>query len=64
MDFHLVVDLVQINLVCKVAYVQMFTVFLNIYIEEKKEEAPKPAGGFSFGGFGANKPGKINFPVN
>ena len=27
-------------------------------LEEKKEEAPKPAGGFSFGGgFGANKPG-------
>lgn len=28
-------------------------------LEEKKEEAPKPAGGFSFGGFSANKPGKL-----
>ena len=28
-------------------------------LEEKKEEPPKPAGGFSFGGFGANKPGKL-----
>ena len=36
------------------------SVNFNIYIsiEEKKEEVPKPAGGFSFGGgFGANKPG-------
>ena len=32
---------------------------LNVIIEEKKEEPSKPAGGFSFGGLGANNPGKI-----
>ena len=57
---HLVVDLVLISQVCKVTNEQFCKLYIYIYIsiEEKKEEVPKPAGGFSFGGgFGANKPG-------